>query len=141
MTTTPAGQNQSGRRPPSMALSVLMAAAAATFAVASVIHAGAVIPLGVTTVSDPFPGAVVPEAVIAVALAAGAVAVLTRRPAARGAAVAATLFALLGTAVGLTFTLGSRRTGDVVYHVGMVVVLVVTLGLLLLPRGRRVPSR
>jgi len=122
-----------------MALGVLIAVAAVSFAMASVIHAGTVIPLGVTTVSDPFPGAVIPEAVIAVVVAAGAVAVFTRRPAARGAAVMATLFALLGTAYGLTVTLGSARTGDIAYHVGILVVLAVTLGLLLMPGGRRVP--
>jgi hypothetical protein len=122
-----------------MALGVLIAVAAVSFAMASAIHAGTVIPLGVTTVSDPFPGAVIPEAVIAVVVAAGAVAVFTRRPAARGAAVMATLFALLGTAYGLTVTLGSARTGDIAYHVGILVVLAVTLGLLLMPGGRRVP--
>ena len=51
----------------------------------------------------------------------------------------ATLFALLGTAYGLTVTLGSARTGDIAYHVGILVVLAVTLGLLLMPGGRRVP--
>lgn len=97
------------------------------------IHAGIAIPLGVTTVSDPFPGAVIPEAVIALVVAAGAVAVLTRRPAAWGISVTATLFALLGTALGLTFTLGSGRTGDIAYHAGILAVLAVTLALLLLP--------
>ena len=121
---------------PSRALGVLIAGAAVSFAVASVIHAGVAIPLGVTRVSDPFPGAVVPEAVIAVAVAGGALAVLTRRPAARGIAVTTTLFALLGTTLGLTITLESARTGDVAYHVGILVVLAVILGLLLLP-GRR----
>ncbi len=110
-----------------------------SFAMASIIHAGVAIPLGVTTLRDPFPGAVVPEAVIAVVVAAGAVAVLTRRPAAWGIALLATLFGLLGTAYGLTVTLGSARTGDVAYHVGILVVLAVTLGLLLMPGRRRVP--
>jgi hypothetical protein len=137
VTMTPARETQPGRRPPSTALGGLIAAAAVSFAMASVIHAGAVIPLGLTTVSDPFPGAVIPEAVIAVVVAAGALAVLTRRPAARGAAVMATLFGLLGTAYGLTVTLGSARTGDIAFHVGILVVLAAILGLLLLPRGNR----
>jgi hypothetical protein len=115
----------------------LLAVTAVSFAMASLIHAGTEIPLGVTTVGDPFPGAVIPEAVIALVVAAGAVAVFTRRPAARRAAVMATLFALLGTAYGLAVTLGSARTGDIAYHVGILAVLVVTLVLLLMPGGNR----
>jgi hypothetical protein len=55
--------------------------------------------------------------------------------------VLATLFALLGTAYGLTVTLGSARTGDIAYHVGILVVLAVILGLLLVPRRKRVSHR
>ena len=106
---------------------------------ASIIHAGTAIPLGITTVSDPFPGAAIPEAVIALVVAAGAVAVFTQRPAARGIAVVATLSALLGTLYGLTVTLGSARTGDIAYHVGILVVLAVTLGLLLMTSAKRIP--
>jgi hypothetical protein len=138
---TPPTATRPGRRPPSTALGVLIAVAAASFAVASVIHAGTEIPLGLTTVSDPFPGAAIPEAVLALVVAAGAVAVFTRRPAARGIAVMATVFALLGTAYGLTVTLRSARTGDVAYHVGILVVLAIILGLLVMPRGKRIRPR
>jgi hypothetical protein len=140
VTMTRGGRTQPGRRRPSTTLGVLMAASAVSFALASTIHAGAAIPLGVTTVSDPFPGAVVPEAVIAVVVAAGAVAVFSRRQAAWGATVMATLFGLLGTAYGLTVTLGGARTGDIAYHGGILVVLVVILGLLLMPRSRSSPG-
>jgi hypothetical protein len=134
VTIPPPTATRPGRRPPSTALGVLIAMAAVSFAVASIVHAGTAIPLGVTTVRDPFPGAAIPEAVIALVVAAGAVAVFTRRPTARGIAVMATLFALLGTAYGLTVTLRSARTGDIAYHLGILVVLAVTLGLLLMPR-------
>lgn len=54
-----------------------------------------------------------------------------------------TLFALLGTVFGLGVTVASSRMSDVVYHVTVLVMLAVTLGLLLLPpSGRRsVPDR
>lgn len=122
------------RRPPTAA-GVLMAFAAAAFAGASIVHFGVDVPVGVTTISDSFPGAAAPEAVIAAVVAIGAAAVLTRRTKSRGIALGATSFALLGTAVGLSITLNSTRTGDVAYHLGILTTLLVILGLLL-RRGR-----
>ena len=102
----------------------LLALAAAAFAGAAVIHFGVAIPLGFTTVRDPF---------------AGAAAARTRRPWARGAALGSTLFAVAGTCVGLRFTLPGPRTGDKVYHLGILALLLVILGLELLA-GRRRPA-
>ncbi|WP_329245267.1 hypothetical protein OG417_49345 [Actinoallomurus sp. NBC_01490] len=121
------------RRQPPVAAGVLMALAAAAFVVASVIHFGADIPIGFTTVSDSFSGAATPEAVIAAVVAIGATAVLTRRTRSRGVALGTTSFALLGTAYGLTVTLNSTRTGDVAYHLGILTTLLIILGLLLAP--------
>ena len=128
------------RRPPSPAARVLMALAAVSFATASLIHAGVTISIGFTIVRDAVPDAGVPEAVIAVAMAAGTAVAYTRRPAARGLALAATLFAILGTCVGLRFTLLSGRTGDVAYHAAILVELLV-IAFLLLVRDRRSLTR
>jgi hypothetical protein len=140
VTEATASGRQPGRRPPATATGVLMALAAVGFAVASSIHAGAAIPLDVTTLRDPFPGAAVPEAVIALVMATSALTVFTRRPAAWGIAVLGTLFALLGTVYGLTVTLGGRRTGDIAYHLGIIIVLALILGLLLRSGSRRVST-
>ncbi|GAA4585607.1 hypothetical protein GCM10023194_28800 [Planotetraspora phitsanulokensis] len=111
-----------------------MALAAAAFAIMSVIHFGVDIPVGFATISDSFPGAAPPEAVISAVMAIGATAVFTRRTTTRGVALATTLFSLLGTAYGLTITLGSTRTGDVAYHLAILTTLLAILGLLLVPR-------
>jgi hypothetical protein len=110
-----------------------MVFAAVTFAVVSTVHFGVDIPLGFTTVSDSFPGAAPPEAVIAAVVAIGAAAVLTRQAKSRAIALGTTGFAILGTAFGLTITLNSTRTGDVAYHLSILVALLVTLALLLVP--------
>ncbi len=78
------------------------------------------------------------------ALGNGCVTLISRRREGRWVAVGTTLFALLGTVFGLSVTVASSRTGDVVYHVTVLEMLAVTLGLLLLlpPSGRRsVPDR
>jgi hypothetical protein len=108
----------------SMAAGVLLAVAAVTLAVASLLHFGVAIPLGGTTISDPFAGAAIPEAVIAVVVAAGAVAALARLPLARWLAPAATLFALAGTLYGLTVTLRRGEAGDIAYHLTLLTMLV-----------------
>jgi hypothetical protein len=110
-----------------------MTLAAAAFAIVSVIHFGVDVPVGFTTISDPFPGAAPPEAVIAAVVAIGAAAVLTRRTKSRGIALGTTSFALLGTVYGLSITLNSTRTGDVAYHLGILATLLVIFGLLLVP--------
>jgi hypothetical protein len=108
----------------SMAAGALLAVAAITLAVASLLHFGVAIPLGATTIRDPFAGAAIPEAVIAAVVAAGAAATLGRLPLARWLAPAATLFALAGTLYGLTVTLRRGEAGDIAYHLTLLTMLV-----------------
>ncbi|MEV6848022.1 hypothetical protein [Actinoplanes sp. NPDC051411] len=112
---------------------ILMAVAALSFAVASLIHFGVDVPLGFTTVRDPFDGAAPPEAVIGAVMAIGAV--FGRH---RGVALGVTVFATLGTVLGLTITVASGRTGDIAYHVSILGTLVVIIALLI-RTGRRTP--
>jgi hypothetical protein len=133
MTTDRPSRPAYWRRRPPTAAAVLMTLAAAAFAIVSVIHFGVDVPVGFTTISDPFPGAAPPEAVIAAVVAIGAAAVLTRRTKSRGIALGTTSFALLGTVYGLSITLNSTRTGDVAYHLGILATLLVIFGLLLVP--------
>ena len=114
-----------------------MVVATGAFAVASLVHFGVAIALGPVTIDDPFQGAAIPEAIIAIVLGTGSVTAIARRLTARRLALATTLFALLVTIYGLTVTVRSSRTGDVTYHVTILVVLAVIVGLLLLPTGRR----
>jgi hypothetical protein len=104
------------------ALPILLGVEAVGFAVASAIHFG--LPLGALT--DPFAGARIPEAVIAVLLAAAAVYVVVRGPASRWLALTAVLISLLGVLFGLTVTVPAALWGDVVYHVGAAVLLIIT---------------
>lgn len=115
---------------------VLMAFTAVTFGMASLVHFGVPVPLGLTTVHDPFPGAKFPELIIGVVLLAGAIPVLTRARYARPIGLATTGFATAGTITGLNFTLGSGRTGDLVYHFGVLALLVLTLVLLSVRRDK-----
>lgn len=114
-------------------IAVLMTAATATLAVASILHFGVAITAGGVTLRDPYRGAAVPEAVIAAVLAAGLVALVASPPRARAAALAATLFAVAGFLVGLRFTVfagGPRRPGDVAYHLAGLALLGVIAALL-----------
>jgi hypothetical protein len=131
-TDRPSRVNYWRRRPPAAA-GVLMAFAATAFAIVSIIHFGLDIPVGFTTISDSFPGAAPPEAVIAAVVVIGATAVLTRRTKSRAIALGTTSFALLGTVYGLRITLNSTRTGDVAYHLSILATLLVILVLLLVP--------
>jgi len=115
--TTPSRDTRSGR-----ALPVLLGIGAVGFAAASTIHFG--LPLGPLT--DPFPGARIPEAVLAVLLGASAIYVAARGPAGRWFALAAVLISLLAVGFGLTVTLPAALWGDVVYHLVAAVLLIVT---------------
>jgi len=114
-----------------MGIGALLSLAAVTLAVASMLHFGVAIQLGSATISDPFAGAAIPEAVIAVVVAAGALTTFVRLAAARWLAPAATLFALVGTVYGLTVTLRRGQVGDVAYHLALLTMLVVAAILLL----------
>ena len=133
----PRGAARARWQPILIAIRALMIMATVAFAVASLVHFGVVITLGPVRIDDPFKGAAIPEAIIAVVLGVGSVTVIARWPAGWPLALATTLFALFLTIYGLTVTVRSARTGDVTYHVAILVVLVVIVGLLLVPAGRR----
>ncbi|TAN24772.1 MAG: hypothetical protein EPN30_06500 [Actinomycetota bacterium] len=108
----------------------LMVVVALTLAVASTIHFG----VELAGIDDPFPGAALPEAIIAVVVFAGAVAAVLSVPRAWGWALGTTIFAIIGFLVGLRFTLFGGRpivSGDVVYHLAGLLILIVTAVLLL----------
>ncbi len=127
-------------RPPQIAIVIagLMLVEAVTLAVASIIHFGFAIPLGIVTLNDPFEGARIPEAIIAAVVLAGAISLLTRQRGTWWLALSTTLFAIVGVLVGLRFVLVGTvsRPGDLVYHGSLLVLLLVTVSLLLLPRSR-----
>jgi hypothetical protein len=120
-----------------IAIAALMTAAAVTFALVSLVHFGVVITLGPLALDDPFAGAAIPEGVIAIVLGAGTLNVIARTARSWTAALATTLFALLGTLYGLSVTLGSSRTADITYHLGVLFLLALIVALLFLPLGRR----
>jgi hypothetical protein len=110
---------------------VVMLAEAATFGAASYLHLDGRIPLGFTTITgEHFGRASVPEAVIGVVLAVGAMVVAVAPGGARTAALGATGFAVLGVLVGLGFVLTSSRPHiavDLAYHLTMLLVLLAGL--------------
>jgi hypothetical protein len=99
----------------------LLTAAGLTLGLASILHSGISVPLGVAIFRDSFRGAAIPEAVLGVLCLIGGAAVL----------------ALLGTAYGLTDTLGGDRPGDVAYHLGLLGLLFSAGALLLRGDVRR----
>jgi hypothetical protein len=106
---------------------VALALQAATLAVFATLHLTGALRIDA---SGPSYGAGVAEALIGVALAGGAFA-LARSPArGRRVAVAALSFAIFGFLVGLSFTIGSGDTIDLVYHAVMLPVLALTAALL-----------
>ena len=108
-----------------------MLAEAVTFAIASVLHFG---------VLESFVAAAIPEAIIAVVLAVGAIAVMRRPAGSWWLALTSTLFALAGVIIGLSVILSGRvsRPADVAYHASIFVALVITLVVLMTPEVRRV---
>lgn len=104
------------------ALPLLLGVGAISLAVASVIHFG--LPPGPLT--DPFPGARIPEAVLAVLLGAAAVYALRDVRGSRWFALAAVVISLLGVAFGLTVAVPAALWGDVVYHVVAAALLLIT---------------
>jgi FtsH-binding integral membrane protein len=94
-----------------------MAAEAATFALASVVH-----------FATSFADAAIPELLIAAVLGLGSAAVISRRPHAWGAAVGTTSFATFGTIVGLTIIATGRQDApDLAYHATILTALAATL--------------
>jgi hypothetical protein len=112
-----------------------MILAAATLLGASLIHSGLAVPLGGALLRDPFAGAAIPEAVLAAVLSIGVIGWLAGWRRRRAVALGSVLFSLLVTFYGLSITLLSGRTGDIVYHLTLISLLVAATGLLL----RRAP--
>lgn len=127
-------------RPRIEATASAMLAAAATLALASMVHFGVVIPLGIVTLDDPFPGAWIPEAVIAIVLTVGSISLLARWPGAWWWALLSIVLAIAGTVVGIRVVLVSgagTAAGDLIYHAGLLAILLVALVLLFLTDTRR----
>ena len=116
-------------------VALLMAVATLTFIVASAVHFGTRIPLGVVTLDDPFRDAAIPEAIIGGVMVVGLIGLLAG---VWWLALVTTLFSAAGTILGLSIVLSSAagRSGDIAYHVSVLAVLVVTIGLLVTPRAR-----
>lgn len=133
----PRGTANPRRQPILIALRALLVLASVAFAVASLVHFGVVINLGPLQIDDPFAGAAIPEAVIAVVLGVGAVAAIAWWPEGWPLTLATTLFSLVLTIYGLTVTVRSSRTGDIAYHVAILILLVVIAGLLFMSKRRR----
>jgi len=133
-TTTP--ENARGHRPAwsrNGRIAALITFEAATLAVASALHLTGAI----HGRSRPFDAgdAGIAEAIICVALAAGAAALLRAPDRGRPVALAATGFAIAGFIAGLTFTARGGDAPDIIYHATMLPVLVATLILLARRRG------
>ena len=131
------------RSPVSTIIAGLMLVEAVTLGIASIVHFGVVIPLGVVTLDDPFAGARIPEAIIAVVVGVAAISLLTRWPGAWWIALAATIFAIAGVLVGVSIVLSGTvsRTGDLIYHFSLLVALLVTVALLFTPAARHAIRR
>jgi hypothetical protein len=101
---------------------------ALSLAVFSTLHLSGAIH-GASTDGGPSDAAI-PEAVICVVLAAGAVALVSARAGGRRGALAATGFAILGFIVGLTSTVESGPAIDLAYHLTVLPLLVATFAAL-----------
>ena len=102
----------------------LMLIEVVTFAIASILHFG---------VAESFIRAAIPEAIIAVVLAVGAVSVMRRLGGSWWIAMGTTLFALAGVIIGLSVILGSGVSRPI-DHATIFVALVVTVILVLRSR-------
>ncbi|WP_345630756.1 hypothetical protein [Rugosimonospora acidiphila] len=110
--------SMSGPRP--RAIAILMTLEAASLAAASSIH-----------LTHGSTGAGIPEAIICVVLAVGALVVHRRGARWRATALATVGFAIFGFLVGLNSTLRGHQFGDIAYHVTVLPVLIVTFVLAL----------
>ncbi|HKO26736.1 MAG TPA: hypothetical protein VJU80_04700 [Solirubrobacteraceae bacterium] len=102
----------------------MLAVQSATLAVFATLHLTGALRIGASGRSY---GAGVAEGLICLALAGGAWALARTEPArGRRVALSALGFAIFGFFVGLSFTVGSGDTIDLVYHAVMLPVLIVT---------------
>ena len=111
-------------RPSGRRFAAALALQSATLAVFATLHLSGVLRIGASGRSY---GAGIAEGLICLALAGGASALARAEPArGRRVALAALGFAIFGFFVGLSFTVGSGDTIDLVYHAVMLPVLVAT---------------
>jgi hypothetical protein len=117
----------------------LMLVEAATLAVASVIHFGIVVSLGGLTISDAFAGARIPEAILAAVLAGGAAGLIAGWRGSWWLALSSNMLALIGVLVGVRVVMlgTTSRPGDLVYHAGLFVLLLISTALLVRGRTRQ----
>jgi hypothetical protein len=105
-----------------------MGFAASTLAAMSSLHLSGTLSGG----REPFnrTHAGIAEALICVALSAGATMLLRKSPHARGVALASVAFAIFGFIVGLNFTIQGGDAIDVAYHATLLPLLLITLAAL-----------
>jgi hypothetical protein len=113
-------------------IATLMGLEAASLAVMSCLHLSGILAGG----SRPFDraDAGIAEALICLALTAGALSLTRALPRARGVALATIGFAILGFLVGLSLTVQGGDAIDVAYHATVLPLLCLTLALLLRTR-------
>jgi hypothetical protein len=115
---------------------ILMVVATLTLFAASVIHLGFGAEIAGIHIRDPFLDAAIPEAILGIVLGLGTLARLTGWDRSRMVALIATAFTFLVACYGLSVTVGGRMTGDIVYHLSLLVMLLLTAGLLFLNRAQ-----
>jgi hypothetical protein len=121
-------------------IAALMAFEAVMLAVISPLHLSHVLSGGAKPFNPTAAG--VAEAIIGIALTAGALALIRETRHAQHTALAATGFAIIGFLVGLSFTLRGGAAIDVAYHTAILPLLVVNLAALLRTDERvRLPHR
>jgi hypothetical protein len=109
-----------------------------TLCIASAIHFGLPIPLGVLTIHDPFAGAAIPELILGVIMLGGGAFATRNGASSWPVALACTGFTLLLTLYGTSITVASADWGDVVYHAALLTLLGTILGLLITKRRAQV---
>jgi len=115
----------------------LLALEAASLAVMSALHLSGALAGGSSRFEPNRAG--IAEAIIGIALAAGAAAVLRAPRRGRQAGLAAVAFAVVGFAVGLSITARDGGAVDIAYHAGVLPLLILTGVLLLRAGGERTP--
>lgn len=135
MTTIRHATGHSRRRAVALAMS-LESAALTTM---SALHLSGAL-AGGTKPFDPHDAGIA-EAIICVALAAGATALTRRSPGSTRTAAGAICFAIFGFFVGLYFTVQAGDAIDVAFHATMLPLLAITLTALLLTARTYAPTR
>ena len=130
-------------RPVARWLAVAMLAEAATTFIASYLHRDGRIPLGFTVIrGERYPAASIPELIIGIVLALGAMFLLAAPRRGRRVAIGAAGFAIFGFLLGSAFVLTSGRpsiTIDLTYHATLLAALIATFALLLAQAARSAP--